>query len=73
MNSDDSPRPSEDVRPAPDELAPATQPGVLTEVVRFLRDHKWLWLLPLVLLIIAVLLLLAVEDSAIAPFIYRHY
>jgi len=46
----------------------------VTSVFRFLRAHKWLWLLPLILvpLILALIFVLARAESAIgdSPFIY---
>lgn len=45
--------------------------GVLRELWMFMRVRKKLWLLPLVLLVgIVGLIVVAVQGSALAPFIY---
>ena len=44
---------------------------VIGEMFRYLRDHRKLWLAPLiVVLLVFGLLLFLVQGSALAPFIY---
>jgi hypothetical protein len=45
--------------------------GLLRQLWEFMRERKKLWLLPLVLiLVLAGVLLILVQGSALAPFIY---
>jgi hypothetical protein len=60
-----------EVRPPSDDDAPDR--SVLAEAVTYLRAHKWLWIAPLIILVVLILALLTLDDSPIAPFIYRHY
>ncbi len=47
------------------------QPSLLPELWAFMRVRKKLWLLPLVLVLLAVGLVIALaQGSALAPFIY---
>lgn len=47
------------------------RPSLLGELWAFMRARKKLWLLPLVLVLVAVGLLITVaQGSALAPFIY---
>ena len=47
------------------------QPSLLAELWAFMRVRKKLWLLPLVLVLLAVGLVIAfAQGSALAPFIY---
>ena len=49
----------------------AQQIGLARELWSFMRAHKKLWLLPLAVMLVAVgLLLVAVQGSALGPFIY---
>jgi hypothetical protein len=48
-----------------------SRPSLLGELWAFMRARKKLWLLPLVLVLVAVgLLITAAQGSALAPFIY---
>ena len=47
------------------------EPGsLLRELVQFLRQHKKLWMLPLIVLLMLLGLLIVLSGSAAAPFIY---
>ncbi len=46
-------------------------PGVLSDLWGFLRQRKKFWLLPLILVLLAIgFLLVVAQGSALAPFIY---
>jgi len=49
------------------EERPAT---LLVDMVRFLRQHKKLWLLPLLVVLLLLGLLIVLSGTAVAPFIY---
>lgn len=44
--------------------------GLLTEFIAFLKQNKKFWLLPLILVMLALAALLILSSSAAAPFIY---
>ena len=44
---------------------------VLFEIIKFLRQRKRLWMFPIVLIMVLIgALLIAVQGSVIAPFVY---
>jgi hypothetical protein len=53
-----------------DRLARQSDPGLLGELVEFLRHNKKWWLLPILLVIGLFGLLMALASSGAAPFIY---
>ncbi|MFO1458481.1 MAG: DUF5989 family protein [Verrucomicrobiota bacterium] len=46
------------------------RPGILRELVEFLGQNKKYWMIPLVVLLLAIALLVILGGSAAAPFIY---
>ena len=44
--------------------------GLFRELVRFLRQHKKLWLLPIIIMLLLLGALIVLSGSAVAPFIY---
>jgi hypothetical protein len=54
----------------------ATQPhrvGFLGELWGFLRDNKKWWLLPVLVVVVAMSLLIFLSGTAVAPFIYTFF
>jgi hypothetical protein len=51
-------------------LASDRSPGLLTEFIQFHRHSKKWWLLPIVLVLLAVGVLIVLGGTALAPFIY---
>lgn len=54
-------------------LANEKQPGITAEFYGFLRENKKWWLLPILLLIGAFGLLVALASTGAAPFIYTMF
>lgn len=50
--------------------AETASPGILREFVAFLSENKKWWLLPIVIVLLAVGLLVIISGSVAAPFIY---
>lgn len=50
--------------------AKENRPGILRELVEFLGQNKKYWMIPLVVLLLAIALLVILGGSAAAPFIY---
>jgi hypothetical protein len=44
--------------------------GIVTEFIQFLRHNKKWWLLPIILVLLAVGVLVVLSSTALAPFIY---
>lgn len=53
-----------------EQLARGRSPGLLRELVDFLRDNKKWWLVPIVAVLLIVALLIALGSTGAAPFIY---
>ena len=51
-------------------LAGTPQPSLIREFIAFLKDNKKWWLLPILLVLGAFGILMALSSSAAAPFIY---
>ena len=54
-------------------LANQEQPGIAAEFYEFLRDNKKWWLLPILILIGAFGILVALASTGVAPFIYTMF
>jgi Family of unknown function (DUF5989) len=54
-------------------LANQKQPGIVAEFFEFLRDNKKWWLLPILILIGAFGILVALASTGVAPFIYTMF
>ena len=54
-------------------LASRKQPGIAAEFYEFLRDNKKWWLLPILVLIGAFGILVALASTGAAPFIYTMF
>ena len=54
-------------------LASREQPGIAAEFYEFLRDNKKWWLLPILVLIGAFGILVALASTGAAPFIYTMF
>lgn len=61
---------SKETRTSFEQAAEQDQPGVVAEFLGMLRHNKKYWLLPIVLILLAFGLLVALGGSAAAPFIY---
>jgi membrane-bound ClpP family serine protease len=54
-------------------LANEKQPGIAAEFYEFLRDNKKWWLMPILILIGAFGILVALASTGAAPFIYTMF
>jgi hypothetical protein len=54
-------------------LANEKQPSIVAEFYEFLRENKKWWLLPILLLIGAFGILVALASTGVAPFIYTMF
>ncbi|HOK95266.1 MAG TPA: DUF5989 family protein [Anaerohalosphaeraceae bacterium] len=53
-----------------EQMAREKRPTLLREFWEFLKHNKKWWLLPIILMLLAIGLLLLLSSTAIAPFIY---
>ena len=67
------PEPDEPELTAFDRLASQKQPGIAAEFYEFLRENKKWWLLPILILIGAFGILVALASTGVAPFIYTMF